>query len=69
MCNCIKKVNEQLLDHNTRIVTPITFSATKLDVSTQALISTEKIDKKKKSGPVKLFASYCPICGKMYENG
>ena len=65
MCNCINDLNEKLKEKNTRIYTPISFRPSLNTLG--PLVVTEKVDKKKRSKPLNLFASYCPFCGEKIE--
>lgn len=68
MCECVDKLNEQLKEHNTRIVIPIMLNKKTLDfASANTLVVTEKVDSAKRGKPLKVSASYCPFCGKKYE--
>ena len=66
MCNCIVELNKKLIERNTRIVIPITFGSN-LSLMGGPIIKTEKIDSKKRVGPVNVLASYCPFCGNKYD--
>ena len=68
MCKCIDLVNKKLAENNTQLVIPITINMETgdLNVSHRVMITTEKIDIKKRIGPTKMFAAYCPVCGKAY---
>jgi hypothetical protein len=69
MCNCIDLINQQLKDRNTRIYTPIFWDPKENLYSKQAaLIVTEKIDSHKRGQPSRLIASFCPFCGKPYQD-
>ncbi len=61
MCNCIEEINKALADKNTSI------EVNWLDEAAKAIVSTVKIDTKKRGAPTCLFASYCPFCGCKYE--
>jgi len=63
MCNCIEDLDELLAQKNTKISAAIQFSKNGILSARQPIIMTEKINPKKKEGPVKLFPSYCPFCG------
>lgn len=72
MCDCIEMTNKDLqenhIEFNTRIHIPIVFDFKNgLCKEPQAMIVTEKLDDKKRVKPIKLFASYCPFCGKKYK--
>ena len=64
MCNCIEQINKLLEEHNTRLALGINMRTGK---STGARIAVEKIESKKRKGPVDMYASYCPFCGEKYK--
>jgi predicted molibdopterin-dependent oxidoreductase YjgC len=65
MCNCITEINEQLKKDNTEVdVFIYIFNPEKQPTVS---IATFKIDKKVRRGPMRLTATYCPFCGKKYE--
>jgi len=67
MCNCITQTNEALVKHNTRLNVPVVLGKSfDLSASTRVVIATEKIESRKRTGPVKIFASFCPFCGDGY---
>ena len=59
MCECIKRVNEKLAEHNTRIEVP--WIGPQLP-----FVTTIKLDEKKRGKPVRMFATHCPFCGEKY---
>ena len=61
MCGCINKVNEQITKHNSIIEYNLLADRPK------AMISTCKVEPRKRVGPIKIFASYCPFCGEKYS--
>jgi hypothetical protein len=61
-CGCIKMVNRELAKHNTQIDTVLTFTpAGKL--RSRLCVPTTKKDKAKRGTVMKVFATYCPMCG------
>lgn len=68
MCECIKQTNAALEPHNAII--DVGF---RIDISTgESLpphigVPLSKLDGKKKGKLPVLFAAFCPICGKRYE--
>ena len=67
-CKCIDRLNGILAQKNTKIVCvwPITDD---MDIGpTRPKIETEKIDKKKRGHPAGASATFCPFCGKKYED-
>jgi hypothetical protein len=70
MCNCIQEINEQMKSRNTKIYQPFGFDAKhNFTVSQNVHIVTEKIETKKRDGPLALTGAYCPFCGMAYEDG
>ena len=67
MCDCITGMNEILAEHNTRITPSFAFDKDAGIYVVQPMIATEKIDSRKRIGPIKLFGDYCPFCGKQRE--
>jgi hypothetical protein len=67
-CKCIDKVNELLIEqHETRLDIPLMFNLTNHKATQdKVLVATKKVDGSKKPAK-KVFASYCPFCGKKYE--
>ena len=66
MCNCYKEMNQALAEHNTRLVPSVILSACGRAV-VRVTIETEKLDSRKRPGPVNLTGSYCPFCGSLVE--
>lgn len=60
-CNCIEELNKAMTPHNTEVCMtwyPIT----------RPIIATMKIDSKKRGKPYLAVASFCPFCGKPYDD-
>lgn len=66
MCNCIEITELALAELNTRIVSSLIFNWETNAFAVCILIPTEKANNKIRQGPVKLLATYCPICGEKY---
>ena len=65
-CDCIKKMDERLKEKNLRLCG---YALTFPDFKAVPTMNTEWIDpdkapKGQKNKPTKIFASYCPFCGK-----
>jgi len=58
-CDCIARVNKEMASFNTKIHLPW-FGPQ------QPFVETIKADDSKRGKPRKLFASYCPFCGRPY---
>ena len=56
MCECIERVNERLVEHNTVLNSNILNKK-------QLFVETTKLDKKKRGKPIMMSASFCPFCG------
>lgn len=67
MCNCIELVNKELKGYNTRLVIPISLNQHGLKAIEKVVCVTEKDNARDKRKAVKIFATYCPFCGKKYE--
>jgi len=63
MCECVKKLDEQLVEHNGRIAMALTMSKDMSRMGERLLVATEKIDTKKRKPIPKLMATFCPFCG------
>lgn len=59
MCDCVKRLEAEIKDHNTAIVTEV--------FSGNAVIATYKLDSKKRGKPLAARASFCPFCGEKYR--
>lgn len=64
--DCIARINEQLAEHNSRISVAFSISEPARDL---IKISTTKVDEKKRSKPINLFATFCPFCGESLKGG
>lgn len=64
MCNCIEAGNKALEPRNTKIVMADVIDLEKGTVKPRMLIYTAIISLKRGRTPLKVFASYCPFCGK-----
>jgi len=69
MCNCINETNKSLREagYNTRITVPMVLTNSLDFEASMTLVVTEKWDKSDREQPIKLYASYCPFCGKEYK--
>lgn len=66
MCNCIALVEKSLQTTNTILDIPITFNYGQFSAN-RLTIATLKRDSKKREKASRIFASYCPFCGKKYR--
>jgi hypothetical protein len=66
MCNCVSKVNKLLSEHNTvlDLVDTICMKTGRLEA--RMTVPVRRFDSKKRKGPIKVFATYCPMCGGKY---
>ncbi len=62
MCDCIRKVNKLLREHNTELETVSAWHP-KGSIEERLCVPTKRIDTRKRKGPMKVFATYCPMCG------
>lgn len=68
MCNCIAEAEKALKDTNTTLDVPIVINSKSGKISANRLtVTTIKRDMKKREQPSRIFASYCPFCGKKYR--
>lgn len=65
MCDCIKKVNRMLAKENTTIVT-VTAIHPSGWVEERLCVPTGRVDTRKRKAPLRLFATFCPMCGVEY---
>lgn len=68
MCDCATKVNEQLRPHQTEL--DVSLMPNKKDI-VRVNISTSipyPIKPKRGQKPMRMVATYCPFCGKKYED-
>jgi hypothetical protein len=66
MCECMKKMNEHLAQHNGRLATGIQITES-MGLKERHLLATEKIDKAKRSPVPSVMCSYCPFCGEKLD--
>ena len=63
-----KSMKEEHPEWNTVLNIPISFNYHTGELHTsRVIVSTMKLDEKKRIKPISLFASYCPFCGEKYE--
>lgn len=58
--DCISRINDQLLAHNTRLAAALSFSQPDREL---IQITTVKAAPATRGKPVAMFASFCPFCG------
>ncbi len=68
MCDCFTKVNRLLREHNTAIDLVNVISMKTGNFERVMCVPTTRIDTKKRKGPLRVFASFCPMCGEKYPN-
>lgn len=64
--DCIKRINEQLSEHNTRIATALSIYETSREL---IQITTVKANDAVRKKPAMMFASFCPFCGINLKGG
>lgn len=62
MCDCIKKANDALAEHNTAVETVTTITP-KGKIRERLCVPTRRMSTKKRGTPMRVFATYCPMCG------
>lgn len=62
--DCVKRVNEQLAQYNTRLASAICLSNQEREMIP---LLTVKADDKVRKKPANMYASYCPFCGLKLE--
>jgi hypothetical protein len=65
----MKKADDLLLVSNARLVNPSCWGPNGASRLGRAILSVEKIDKKKRTPLPSLLATFCPFCGVKYEDG
>lgn len=66
-CNCVADFNKKLAEHNTRIIETIGIPRDGSRMFTRPMIRTEKIETRKRIGPMIAVPTYCPFCGDRYD--
>lgn len=66
MCNCISLVNRELAKHNTEISMVDTISMVTGQFERRMSVPTQRINTRKRGTPMKVFATFCPMCGEEY---
>lgn len=66
MCDCIKKVNASLAEHNGQLAFGFVINEG-MGLKQRILISTEKLDKAKRKPVPYVTASHCPFCGSRFD--
>lgn len=68
MCSCFTKANKLLSEHNTAIDMADTISMKTGNFERRMMVPTTRIDTRKRKGPMKVVATYCPMCGEKYPH-
>lgn len=63
--DCVRRIDEQLAQHNTQISTAINFKSGELAIQ----VATSKLDQAKRGKPMSLYATFCPFCGTNLSKG
>jgi hypothetical protein len=64
--DCVKRVNDQLREYNTRLASAISFSQPERELIALETVKADPFVKKK---PVVMYASHCPFCGVKLKGG
>lgn len=63
MCKCIEEVDKQLAAKNTRVQLKEALNMRSGTIREALMVPTEKINSRKRAGPINVFATFCPFCG------
>ncbi len=66
-CSCLAEFSDKLAEHNTRICVTFGFPRDGSPSFMRPTIQTEKIETRKRVGPVLAIPTFCPFCGARYE--
>jgi hypothetical protein len=66
VCNCVTKVNKLLTEHNTVLDLVDTIDMKTGRLEARMTVPVRRLDPKKRKGAMRVFATYCPMCGKQY---
>jgi len=66
MCKCVETMDGHLAKANTRIALAMMVNVTGNDaeIKLRPIVSTVKVDEKRRGKPKTALASFCPFCGK-----
>lgn len=67
MCNCIERANKVLAEKSTAIETVMTFKDGVMHA--RLCVPTRRTDGSKRKSPLRVFASFCPLCGEKISEG
>lgn len=65
MCDCIKRIDDQLAAKNAKLPVGINFTTGKCDL----IIRLDKVESKKKLGASFMVPTYCPFCAEKLATG
>jgi hypothetical protein len=66
MCDCLSMVNRELAKHNTHVDLVDTINMTTGKFEQRMAIPTARTNTRKRGSPMKVFATFCPMCGEKY---
>lgn len=66
-CNCIEEMDAKLGEHNTKMGVIFGFPRDGRPMFVRPFIMTEKIERRKRVGPLLAVPTFCPFCGERYE--
>ena len=66
MCTCISQVNKLLAEHNTKISMVDTINMKTGRLERRMCVPTERINARKRGSPMRVFVTYCPMCGQQH---
>jgi len=65
-CGCLDKVNKALAEKNTQVDTCFTMNFTTGEQGEALMLSSSKVDPKKRGKALRVETNYCPWCGAKY---
>jgi hypothetical protein len=68
MCDCVQIVNRELAKYNTHVDMVDTINMKTRKFEQRMAVPTARVNTKKRGSPMKVFATFCPMCGEKYAD-